>query len=103
MSYIADFTEGRNPEYPEKNPRSTGQIKCANTLTRDAAHGHTTLDFSGEKHNALITCATRSSGVVNLKNRKRTFQSLDRNCVAYSITLFHKVHYTSYSDSTNIS
>ena len=29
----ADFREGGKPEYPEKNPRSTGEINNGNSLT----------------------------------------------------------------------
>ena len=44
-----DFREGGKPEYPEKNPRSTGE-----STARNLSHGtsRTRLGFSGKKHNA---------------------------------------------------
>ena len=30
-----DFKEEGKPEYPEKTPRSTGEINCGNSLTRN--------------------------------------------------------------------
>ena len=52
-----DSREGGKPEYPEKNPRNTGEINCGKSLT-----GNTTpcrLGFSGERHNALTACYTQ--------------------------------------------
>ena len=33
-----DFKEGGKPEYSEKNPRSTGEINCRNSLTWNVTH-----------------------------------------------------------------
>ena len=35
MPYYVDFREGVKPEYPEKNPRSTGEINCGNFFLFD--------------------------------------------------------------------
>ena len=53
-----DFGEGGKPEYPEKNPRSTGVINYGNSTHMKY---HSRLGFSGERHNALTACATRAS------------------------------------------
>ena len=53
-----DFGKGRKPEYPEKIPRSTGEINYRNFT--DVKY-HTRLGFSGERYNALTACATRAS------------------------------------------
>lgn len=39
MSYIiyADAREGRKPEYPKKNPGSTVEVNCGNSLTPELA------------------------------------------------------------------
>ena len=52
-----NFEEGEKPEYPDKNPRSTGEINYGNSTHMKY---HTRLGFSGERHNALTVCATRA-------------------------------------------
>ena len=42
-----DFREGGKPEYPEKNPRSTGEINYGNSSRMKY---HTRLGFSGDSH-----------------------------------------------------
>ena len=48
--FCVDFREGEKPEYPEKNPRSTGQINYGNSTH---VKYHTRPGFGGERHNAL--------------------------------------------------
>ena len=43
--------------YPEKNPRSTGEINYGNSTY---IKYKTRFGFSGERHNALTACATRA-------------------------------------------
>ena len=49
--------EGGKPEYPEKNPRSTGEINYEELNSHETQTRHGV--FSAERHNALTTCATR--------------------------------------------
>ena len=53
MPKYVDFGEGGKPEYPEKNPRSTGEINYGNPTHMKY---HTRLGFSGERHNGLTAC-----------------------------------------------
>ena len=38
VSFCVDFKEGGKPEYPKKNPRSTGEIICGNSLAYTKRH-----------------------------------------------------------------
>ena len=49
MPRCVDFSEGKKPEYPEKNPRSTGEINYGSPIHMNF---HTRLGLSSERHNA---------------------------------------------------
>ena len=62
------FTRGK-PEYPEKNPRSAGEINYANSTH---VQYHTRLSFSGERHNTLV-CKPDKDFVPTYANFKFNF------------------------------
>ena len=51
------FWRGRKTGVSGENPRSTGEINYGNSTH---VKYHTRLLYSGERHNALIACATRA-------------------------------------------
>ena len=62
------FTRGK-PEYPEKNPRSAGEINYGNSTH---VKYHTRPSFSGERHNTLI-CKLDKDFVPTYTNFKFNF------------------------------